>query len=121
VTYDVHGTSAGNHLTASVNFVNNVGGVFTSPVPTTALEAVRIRCQDPNGAPSYTVACTLNISSGQASCSPGCYSASSGIVKMQVQIDPASGQSGQVRVGVDPTSVNVCGDQSQVPIYNITP
>jgi hypothetical protein len=120
-TFDVHGTGPGNELNAIVNFVNNVPGDFVSPQATSALEALRIRCQDPSGTASYSVACTLDISSGQASCSPGCYSAASGIIKMQVQVDPAGGQSGQVRIGIDPSSVNICDDQSGTPIYVINP
>jgi hypothetical protein len=118
VTYDVHGTSPGNELNQVLTFVNNVAGDFTSPQPTTALQSIRIRCGDPNGAPAFTIACTEDISSGQASCAPGCYSASFGIVKMQVQIDPAVGQSGQVRVGLSPN--HVCGDQTEVPVYFVS-
>jgi len=117
-TYDVHGTDAVNHLGATVHLVNILAGDFTVPQDTSALEAVRLRCQDPLGGPTFTVACSLPFTGGEASCvNPDCYSASGGIVQMQVQIDPVA--VGTVRVGVDPNSVSICGDQSDVPTYII--
>lgn len=121
-TFNVHGTSTGNELNVTVSIVNNLSADFTTPQSTSALESVRLRCQDPSGAPSYTQVCSLPLTAGKADCpSPGCYSASSGIVKMQLQIDPAAAQSGQVRVGIDPNSAKVCDDQLGTPTWNISP
>ena len=120
-TYDVYGTSPGNELNATVTLVNNVSGDFTDPVATTALEAVYLRCADPNGGNIWSEACNQSIASGSADCAaPGCYSASNGVVQMQIQIDPALTQTGQIRIGIDPDSVSICGDQSQLPIVFIS-
>ena len=118
-TYVVYGTSVGNELNVDLRLVNNLGGDFTMPQATAALEAVRIRCQDPAGANSYTVACTEALVSGEAIClMPACHSSVGGTVKMQLQVDPVA--AGMARIGIDPTfSVNVCDDQSGNPVWNV--
>ena len=118
-TYVVHGTSVGNELNVNLRLVNNLGGDFTTPQDTPAFEAVRIRCQDPAGANSFTVACTETLVSGEATCvMPGCYSLVGGTVLMQLQVDPVA--VGMARIGIDPTfSVNVCDDQMGNPVWNV--
>ncbi len=121
-TYVVHGTSVGNELNVSLRLVNNLTGDFTVPQATAAFEAVRIRCQDPDGANSFTVACTETLVSGEATCvMPACYSSSGGTVLMQLQVDPdMSGGGEMARIGIDPTfSLNVCDDQSGNPVWDI--
>lgn len=120
VTFLVHGTSNGDGLDNPVTFVNNTQNPANpgNPMPTTALENTIIRCQDPNGTSNYTDACNLNMTTGQDTCTPGCYSASSGDTRMQIQIDPASGQSGAVRI-IAGAGLKVCDDQTQIPIRTI--
>ena len=124
-TYLLYGTSTGNELT-SFTLTNNTGGDYTTPVPTTALESMRVRCSDPNGGPSWPIACDLDISTGTANClNPGCYSASNGVVEVQLQINPAQNQTGQIRIGINPDPqatypINLCGDQTLLPMVTIT-
>ena len=117
-TYVVHGTSVVNKLNATITLVNNLAGDFTMPQSTNALEAVRIRCQDPAGTNSFTVSCDLPLVSGQADCvMPGCHSLVGGTVKMQLQVNPVA--AGVARIGIDPTSVTICDDQSTNPVWNV--
>lgn len=116
-TYNVHGTSAGNKLSVTVTLVNNLAGDFTMPQSTNALEAVRIRCQDPAGGSSFTLACDLPLVSGQASCVPDCYSLVGGTVKMQLQVNPVA--AGLARIGINPNSVKICDDQTGNPVWNV--
>ena len=121
-SYVVHGTSAGNELNVDLRLVNNLTGDFTMPQATAAFEAVRIRCQDPGGANSYTVACSGPLIGGEYICPmPGCYSSSGGTVLMQLQVDPDVNGGGETaRMGIHPThSVSVCDDQSTNPTWTI--
>ena len=92
-TYLLYGTSTGNEL-SSFMLTNNTGGDFTSPVATTALESMRVRCSDPNGGPSWPIACDLDISTGTANC---------------LNPDPQANY-----------PANVCGDQTLLPMVTIT-
>ena len=108
-SYVVHGTSTGNELNANLRLINNLAGDFTTPQATSAFEGVRIRCQDPSGANSYTVACTEVLVNGEATCvMPACYSSGGGTVLMQLQVDPDVNGGGEMaRIGIDP-SVHHC-------------
>jgi len=105
----VYGTSPANHLTGVVRLVNNLDEPpdFTVPQATTALEAVSLRCQVPEGGGNY-VSYSGPIASGSADLTVDCHIQTGDTMELQIQIDPdPSGAGHEAQIGIDPTTLTI--------------
>lgn len=116
-SFTLYGTSSGNHMTQVVRITNNLAGDYTVPQATSALEAVRFRCEIPAGGPFTTY--TLPLTAGAADFNAiDCYDQAGGSMELQIQIDPIA--AGQARIGIDPTTLAIRGaGQVNNPTFTI--
>ena len=123
-TYLVHGTNASNKLVATITLVNNLSGDFqsASAETTSALEAVRLRCEDTSGSSNFSnVPCDLDFTdSDSVDCEieigDDCYNAAGNPMKLQLQVNPVA--VGQAKIGFDPASIKICDVQDN-PLIDV--
>ncbi|MBU0705657.1 hypothetical protein KJ657_03925 [Patescibacteria group bacterium] len=117
VIFKVYGTNPGNHLTQMLRLVNNLSGGYTAPQTTTALEAVLILCEVPAGGSFTTYSLPLTAGAADFN-SLNCYKNDGSPMELHIQVDPVA--VGQVRIGIDPTTITIRGKgQVNNPIFTI--
>ncbi|MDH5596664.1 MAG: hypothetical protein OEY44_01055, partial [Candidatus Peregrinibacteria bacterium] len=105
---DIWGTSAGTHLPLPLRIVNNLDGDFSTPVPTTAIQSILIRCNDGG----VITEATANFINGVAEFTNlDCWDAGTDGFALQVNVNfsPLANSGDMAMVGIDGTTLNIRG------------